>query len=58
MPLQIIWGDSDRIALHERISLPPGITLHLVENAGHMAHIEKPQVVADLLNRFIDTVDR
>ncbi len=58
MPLQIIWGDSDRIALREQISFPPEITVHLVEGAGHMAHIEQPQAVAALLNRFIDTVDR
>lgn len=59
-PTLLICGSSDRMTppsrseyLHEQIE---GSQLHIVEGAGHMAMIEQPDEVAELLGEFVDRV--
>jgi pimeloyl-ACP methyl ester carboxylesterase len=57
-PALIVCGSEDRMTppkysefLHKGIT---GSQMHIVEGAGHMAMLEKPDVIADLLSRFLD----
>jgi pyruvate dehydrogenase E2 component (dihydrolipoamide acetyltransferase) len=56
MPLQIIWGEGDRIipAAHAN-GLPASLVVHLVPGAGHMVHMEKAQEVNELIEAFCRT---
>jgi pyruvate dehydrogenase E2 component (dihydrolipoamide acetyltransferase) len=50
MPLQVIWGRQDRIVpAAQGESLPPKVPVHVIDNAGHMAHME----AAGEVNRLI-----
>jgi len=60
VPTLLICGSQDRMTppsrseyLHEQIK---GSQLHIVEGAGHMAMIEKPEDVAELLAGFVDQI--
>jgi pyruvate dehydrogenase E2 component (dihydrolipoamide acetyltransferase) len=54
VPLQIIWGESDRIIPAAHASgLPASIRVHLVPGAGHMVHMEKAQEVNQLIEAFL-----
>lgn len=57
-PTLIICGVEDKMTpLKFSELLRSGITdshLHVVENAGHMVMLEQPEIVADLLKKFID----
>jgi pimeloyl-ACP methyl ester carboxylesterase len=57
VPTMIIWGDRDGVipvthayAAHE---LMPGSRLEIVEGAGHFLPIERPDLVASLLDDFL-----
>jgi len=57
VPTMIVWGDRDGVipvthayAAHE---LMPGSRLEIVEGAGHFLPIERPDVVAALLDDFL-----
>lgn len=57
-PLKIIWGRQDRIlpwrhALHA----PDAAGLHLLDNAGHIPHMERPDAVARALAENIRTAE-
>jgi pyruvate dehydrogenase E2 component (dihydrolipoamide acetyltransferase) len=54
MPVQIIWGADDQIlpAAHAR-DLPQAITCHILENAGHMPHMERAPEVSTLIGNFV-----
>ncbi len=50
MPVQVIWGDQDAIVPPEHgAGLPDNVTLHRLENVGHMPHME----AAGDVNRLI-----
>jgi pimeloyl-ACP methyl ester carboxylesterase len=53
----LIWGREDRtvpFALSERVlSALPNATLHAVDNAGHVPHLEHPALVNRLLIEFL-----
>jgi len=53
VPAQVIWGRRDEIVppAHAE-NLPPKVALHLIENAGHMAHME----AAGEVNRLIAAI--
>jgi pyruvate dehydrogenase E2 component (dihydrolipoamide acetyltransferase) len=53
MPVQVIWGEADRIvpASHGR-ALPSQVTVHVMKDVGHMAHME----AAGDVNRLIAEV--
>jgi len=54
IPLQIIWGESDRIipAAHAN-GLPAPVRVHFVPGAGHMVHMEKAEEVNELIETFL-----
>jgi pyruvate dehydrogenase E2 component (dihydrolipoamide acetyltransferase) len=54
LPVQVIWGEADRIipAAHAT-NLPGTIKVHRLEKAGHMAHMEKAADVNRLILGFI-----
>jgi pyruvate dehydrogenase E2 component (dihydrolipoamide acetyltransferase) len=56
LPVQIIWGRSDQIipAAHAS-ALPTPICVHVLENAGHMVHMERARDVNKLIQQFIDS---
>jgi pimeloyl-ACP methyl ester carboxylesterase len=57
-PVQIVWGDDDRITPSPYASLwekaIPGARLDLIADCGHLPHIEKPGETAALVGRFIE----
>ena len=58
VPTLLIWGEKDGItsrAHHDEIlEAIPGARLKVVAGVGHLPTVEAPEVVAELLNRFID----
>lgn len=60
VPTMIICGAEDNMTPSKYSSLlHDGIAkshLHVVENAGHMVMVEQPEIVADLMKRFIDGI--
>jgi len=56
-PMLLIWGREDRtvpFAESEKLrELMPGIEFHAIEDAGHLPHIEQPEVVNRLLIDFL-----
>ncbi|MGY1916594.1 alpha/beta fold hydrolase [Blastococcus sp. SYSU DS0973] len=57
-PVHIVWGTEDgwipvdrAAALHRAI---PGATLRLVEDAGHLLHLDQPVALADELRAWLD----
>ena len=56
MPLQLIWGRDDQIAaVSHTDDLPAGINVHIIDDAGHMLHMEAARKVNDLIATFITT---
>jgi pyruvate dehydrogenase E2 component (dihydrolipoamide acetyltransferase) len=53
VPLQVIWGRKDRIipASHAE-GLPATIPVHVFDDAGHMAHMEKAAEVNALIEKL------
>ena len=58
-PALVIWGENDHMvprahgeAYAERLSGSNG--LHVIEGAGHAAHLEAPDQAADLITNFLD----
>lgn len=60
-PVQLVWGVEDRtvpIALSARIRQAiPRIEYHPVERAGHLPHLERPDVVNPILLEFLRAAD-
>src|SRR5439155_18134604 len=54
MPVQLIWGQGDRIipAAHAE-SLAGRLPVHILDAAGHLPHIEKSGEVNRLIGRFL-----
>lgn len=56
LPMQIIWGQSDQIIpAAQAAALPSRISVHVLERAGHMVHIERAKDVNELIRQFIDS---
>ena len=55
MPVQIIWGGDDRIipAAHGR-AFAGDLPVHIIEQTGHLPHMEKSGDVNRLIGRFLD----
>ncbi|MEQ8696523.1 MAG: alpha/beta hydrolase [Bauldia litoralis] len=57
VPSHIVWADDDKILpldyarAYER--LIPGSKLTVIEDCGHLMHVEKPDVFADTVATFI-----
>jgi len=59
VPVQIIWGERDRILpvgfSNELKRLIPASRLHVMRDAGHLPHVEKPQEFCDLVTGFVQS---
>lgn len=55
IPVQVIWGREDRIIpVAHAEALASHLPVHIVEDAGHLPHMEKAGEVNRLLNRLIE----
>lgn len=53
-PLQIIWGQNDRIlAASQAQGLPADIKVTIIRDAGHIVHMEKASEVNELIARHV-----
>jgi pyruvate dehydrogenase E2 component (dihydrolipoamide acetyltransferase) len=54
VPVQVIWGRKDQIlpASHAE-GLPAGVSVVVLDDAGHMVHMEKAAEVNDRLRAFV-----
>ncbi|EDY85771.1 lipase 3, putative [gamma proteobacterium HTCC5015] len=61
VPVQIIWGDKDRILDVSSIDVMTpeleGETVVIMENCGHVPMLERPKETADHLDAFIQSLD-
>src|SRR5215469_12525521 len=54
-PVQIIWGSEDRIIpVAHAEALAARLPVHIIEQAGHLPHMEKAGEVNRLIDRFIE----
>jgi pyruvate dehydrogenase E2 component (dihydrolipoamide acetyltransferase) len=54
MPVQLIWGRDDQIVpVAHAEALASHLPVHILEQAGHLPHMEKGGAVNDLINRFV-----
>lgn len=62
VPTHVVWADDDKILPvaygEEYARLIPGATLSVIEECGHLMHMEKPEVFADTVTGFITGADR
>ena len=55
MPVQIIWGREDRIIpVAHAEALAARLPVHIIEQTGHLPHMERAGDVNRLLKRFIE----
>ena len=53
VPLQVIWGSQDKIIpVTQLANLPESIETHLINDAGHMPHMEQAATVTRLIGEF------
>jgi pyruvate dehydrogenase E2 component (dihydrolipoamide acetyltransferase) len=58
VPMQVIWGAADRIAAPGQCSHLPGhIPIHVLDRAGHMAHMEADSAVNNLIAQHVKQHD-
>jgi len=59
IPVQIVWGEQDRILplafLDEFKKRIPKAQVHVMKEAGHLPHVEKPQEFCDLVTGFVQS---
>jgi pyruvate dehydrogenase E2 component (dihydrolipoamide acetyltransferase) len=56
LPVQIIWGREDRIipVAHAEALATARLPVHIIEQAGHLPHMEKAGEVNRLIGRFVE----
>jgi pimeloyl-ACP methyl ester carboxylesterase len=58
LPVQLFWGRQDRTIPLEHsqklLELVPQTQLHIIEDAGHIPHFERPEAVNPLLIEFLE----
>jgi pyruvate dehydrogenase E2 component (dihydrolipoamide acetyltransferase) len=56
MPVQLIWGRDDQIipVMHAE-ALASRLPVHILEEAGHLPHMEKSGTVNQLIRRFTES---
>ena len=55
IPVQVIWGRDDQILpAAQANNAPAGAAVHLLDDAGHLPHMEKSAEVNRLIRRFIE----
>ena len=55
MPVTVVWGTEDRIIPSGQAEAVPGAAVHLLDGAGHMAHMERPAEVQAAIEEAIAT---
>jgi pyruvate dehydrogenase E2 component (dihydrolipoamide acetyltransferase) len=56
VPVQIIWGRGDRIIpVAQAEALALSLPVHILEQTGHLPHMEKAGEVTRLIGRFLDS---
>lgn len=62
MPMQLIWGDRDPIipVAHGRAThaAMPASRLDVLKGIGHFPHVEAPEEVVDIIERFMTSTER
>jgi pyruvate dehydrogenase E2 component (dihydrolipoamide acetyltransferase) len=54
VPVQVIWGRKDQILpVSHAEGLPASVSVTLLDDAGHMVHLEKAAEVNDRLRAFV-----
>jgi len=53
VPVQAIWGAEDRIVPASHSEAVPAERRHVIADAGHMVHIERPESVNALIDTFM-----
>jgi pyruvate dehydrogenase E2 component (dihydrolipoamide acetyltransferase) len=54
VPIQIIWGEADRIIpVSQANGLPASVPVHPIPGAGHMVHMERAEEVNELIEPFL-----
>lgn len=54
VPVQVIWGRQDQIIpVSHSEGLPAAIPVHVLDDAGHMVHMEKAAEVNQLIQAFV-----
>jgi pyruvate dehydrogenase E2 component (dihydrolipoamide acetyltransferase) len=55
VPVQVVWGRKDRIIpVRHTEGLPNSVRVHVLDDAGHMVHMEKAAEVNQLIERFVE----
>jgi pimeloyl-ACP methyl ester carboxylesterase len=62
-PTLVIWGRNDRILdpklyverFRREMAADALRGVHVIEECGHVPHLEKPEVVAELIHDFVQT---
>lgn len=58
LPSLLIWGRQDKSVssadMQQLVNLMPGIEYHIIEEAGHIPQVERPEVVDPLLIGFLN----
>jgi pyruvate dehydrogenase E2 component (dihydrolipoamide acetyltransferase) len=58
VPIQIIWGEADRIIpAAQAKGLPASVLVNLVPGAGHMVQMEKADQVNELIEAFLSSLN-
>ena len=59
-PALVVWGEEDVLSPRAEqdlmISALPDVVLETVPGAGHLANVERPEVVTEAMRRFLDAV--
>jgi pyruvate dehydrogenase E2 component (dihydrolipoamide acetyltransferase) len=59
LPVQVIWGREDRIVpAGQAAALAARSPVHLLDETGHLPHLEKPGEVSRLIRDFLAAADR
>ena len=53
VPVTVVWGRADRIIPAEHAGSVPGAASHVIDGAGHMAHMERPAEVQAAIEETI-----
>ena len=53
VPVTVVWGSADRIIPAAQAQAVDGAVRHLIEGAGHMAHMERPAEVQAAIEETI-----
>lgn len=60
IPMLLLWGRYDQTISYEEVNTflnsIPDVEFHMVEDAGHISHYERPDVVNPIISAFLENV--